>query len=54
MVEAEKNKVLDDYTGRVKSLIYGEMSDYDESNDKHFEIWESEIDEIAEQLKENN
>ena len=46
-----RNKAIDEFAEKIKGLIAKEVEDAYSSNDLCCEIFQSEIDEIAEQMK---
>lgn len=53
VTEAEiRAKAIDEFAERLKDFIVKQVEDAESSNDLCTEIFQSEIDEIAEQLKE--
>ena len=50
-IEYVRNKAIDEFAERLKDLIAKNVEDAENSNDLCCEIFQSEIDEIAEQLK---
>ena len=47
-----RNKAIDEFAEKLKDLIAKNIEDAESSNDLCCEIFQSEIDEIAEQMKE--
>ena len=47
-----RNKAIDEFAEKLKDLIAKNVEDVESSNDLCCEIFQSEIDEVAEQMKE--